>query len=50
VLARKTLWDEFAPDAWRGLGQRLLATDAGDIPLMDAREIVLNLGTSEEEG
>jgi len=51
ALARKTLWHEFAPAAYRGLGQRLLATDIGDIPLMDAREIVLNLdAVAEEEG
>ena len=39
VLARKTLWTEVAPDVHHGLGQRLLATDAGDVPLMDVRTL-----------
>lgn len=47
LLARKTLWDEFAPDAYRGLGQRLLTTDAGDIPLMDVREIALDFSAPD---
>ena len=33
ALARKTVWEEVAPDAHRGLGQRIIATDAGDMPL-----------------
>ena len=37
VLARKTVWEEMAPDAHRGLGQRILATDADDVPLMEVR-------------
>jgi len=41
VLARKTVWEEMAPDAHRGLGQRILATDADEVPLMEARTISL---------
>jgi type VI secretion system protein ImpE len=41
VLARKTVWEEIAPDAFRGLGQRVLATDIDETPLMDVRSIVL---------
>ncbi|HMF97691.1 MAG TPA: type VI secretion system accessory protein TagJ [Vicinamibacterales bacterium] len=41
VLARKTVWEEIAPDTFRGLGQRILATDGEEIPLMDVRSIVL---------
>jgi type VI secretion system protein ImpE len=44
VLARKTVWDEIAPDTFRGLGQRIIATDVDDIPLMDVRSIVLTPG------
>jgi len=40
LLSRKTTWDEVMPGRHHGLGQRLLATDSGDVPLMDVREIV----------
>lgn len=42
ALARKTVWDEVAPGAHRGLGQRLLSTDDGDVPLMDVRTLVIH--------
>ncbi|ARO87974.1 virulence protein SciE type [Nitrosospira lacus] len=41
LLARKTVWIEAAPDVYHGLGQRMLATDAGESPLMDIRKIML---------
>jgi type VI secretion system protein ImpE len=41
ALARKTIWEEMAPDTHRGLGQRILATDVDDVPLMDVRTISL---------
>lgn len=41
VLARKTVWDEIEPDVFRGLGQRVFATDGDDIPLMDIRTVTL---------
>jgi type VI secretion system protein ImpE len=47
-LARKTVWEEAAPEVFHGLGQRLLATDAGEIPLMDIREIVFD--STQEPG
>jgi type VI secretion system protein ImpE len=40
-LARKTEWLEVAPDTFAGSGQRIIATDAGDHPLMDIRSIEL---------
>lgn len=43
ALARKTLWEEIGPDAHRGLGQRMLATDIDDVPLMDVRTISLTI-------
>lgn len=41
LLARKTVWIEAAPDFYHGLGQRLFATDNGEVPLMDIRKITL---------
>ncbi|MBW3600564.1 MAG: virulence protein SciE type [Planctomycetes bacterium] len=40
-LARKTEWIEPAAGVYVGLGQRMLATDGGEFPLMDIRRIVL---------
>jgi type VI secretion system protein ImpE len=40
-LARKTVWHEEAPEVFVGLGQRVLATDAGEHPIMDLRTIEL---------
>ena len=40
-LARKTQWTEVHEGVSLGLGQRLLATDEDDFPLMDVREIQL---------
>lgn len=42
VLARKTSWMEVSPGVFAGLGQRMLATDTGEHPLMDVREIVMD--------
>jgi type VI secretion system protein ImpE len=39
ALARKTEWSEPAPGFYVGSGQRMFATDAGDLPLMDVREL-----------
>ena len=47
ALARKTVWEELAPDTHRGLGQRIIATDTGDVPLMEVRTISLT-GSSDE--
>jgi type VI secretion system protein ImpE len=47
VLARLTEWTERPADAHLGLGQRLLATDAGEFPLMDVRSIDLASPSSE---
>ncbi|HZN36112.1 MAG TPA: type VI secretion system accessory protein TagJ [Pirellulaceae bacterium] len=38
-LARKSDWNEAAPGVFLGQGQRMLATDAGEYPLMDVRQI-----------
>jgi type VI secretion system protein ImpE len=41
ALARKTEWEEIGPDAHRGLGQRIIATDVDEVPLMEVRTITL---------
>ena len=46
VLARKTTWDEVAPEVHHGLGQRILSTDAGDVPLLEVRELVIRTGAA----
>jgi type VI secretion system protein ImpE len=39
ALGRKTEWREVSPDVHHGLGQRIIATDAADVPLMEIRTI-----------
>jgi type VI secretion system protein ImpE len=46
-LGRKTAWEEPAPEVYCGLGQRVLATDVGEFPLMDVRSIAIDGGGSE---
>ena len=41
ALARRTEWSEPQPGLFVGSGQRMLATDAGDLALMDLRSITL---------
>jgi type VI secretion system protein ImpE len=38
-LARKTEWDEVAADTFHGRGQRMLATDSKEYPLLNVRRI-----------
>src|SRR5215467_13387781 len=47
-LARKTVWEAMAPDMHRGLGQRTIATDAEETPLMEIRQIVLTSDAAAE--
>src|SRR3984893_14596212 len=47
ALARKTVWEKMAPDTHRGLGQRIIATDTGDAPLMEVRTISLTGNVAE---
>lgn len=44
ALARKTAWSEPQPGLFVGSGQRMLATDAGDLALMDLRQVTLGDG------
>lgn len=41
-LSRSTVWNDLGADTWAGMGQRMLATDQGEYPLLDARSILLN--------
>jgi len=47
-LARKTIWREPSPEVFVGLGQRVLATDAGEHSIMDLRTIVLGTAVDHE--
>jgi type VI secretion system protein ImpE len=42
LLARKTVWQEPGSECYHGLGQRMLATDAEEYPLLDCRLIELD--------
>jgi type VI secretion system protein ImpE len=41
-LSRKTEWTDAGPGAQHGVGQRLLATDAGEYPLLEVRQITMD--------
>jgi len=42
ALARKTTWREVAPGVHHGVGQRVLTTDAAEVPLMDIRSLSIH--------
>ena len=39
VMGRRTEWDEMAPGMYKGMGQKMLATDQADLSLMEVRVI-----------
>jgi type VI secretion system protein ImpE len=39
-MARRTDWQEKPCETYLGAGQRMLATDAGEYPLLEIRELV----------
>lgn len=41
-LAHRTEWAQKYAEVYHGLGQRMLATDAGEYPIMDVRHVVLS--------
>jgi type VI secretion system protein ImpE len=47
-LARKTTWVEADGDTFLGLGQRLLTTNEGELPLLDVRSLLVD-GVAEAE-
>lgn len=50
LLARRSEWSEPRAGSYHGLGQRLLATDSGEFPVMDIREIVFAEGSGAADG
>jgi type VI secretion system protein ImpE len=46
VMARSTEWTEPAPETHFGQGQRLLATDEGEFPLLDVRALKFSVAAS----
>jgi type VI secretion system protein ImpE len=51
-LARKTLWEPIGDDRFRGLGQRVFASDLGDHDLMATRSIEFDVvaGAAADDG
>ncbi len=49
-LAKVTEWSDIGSETFIGHGQRLFATDAGDLPLMDLREVTFDTGSEGEDG
>jgi type VI secretion system protein ImpE len=49
ALARKTVWTEVAPGTHHGLGQRIIATDAADVPLLELRTLSLRAAAGAAE-
>jgi type VI secretion system protein ImpE len=47
-LARTTQWQEVTDSVYHGLGQRMLATDRDDFPLLETRLITLNGDTGSQ--
>jgi type VI secretion system protein ImpE len=41
ALARKTSWELIAEDTYKGLGQRIIATDSGETPILEIRTVSL---------
>lgn len=50
ALARRTEWDTRGDGASVGVGQRVLATDAGEYPLLEIRRLVLGESDGEAAG
>jgi type VI secretion system protein ImpE len=47
-LSRKTDWIDAGDDVYLGAGQRMFATDAGEYPLLETRELTLNSAETPE--
>ena len=43
-MARSTDWRDCGAETFAGVGQRLLATDASDLAIMDLRSLVIGAG------
>ena len=49
-LARATNWNDLGSETFAGIGQRLLATDQGDTPIMDLRLLEMNVEIPSDAG
>jgi type VI secretion system protein ImpE len=47
ALARKTVWEEVSEDTHHGLGQRVIATDVADVPLLELRKLVVHASVAD---
>jgi len=50
MLGRKTDWQDAGGEAFVGIGQRLFATDQGDVGLMDLRKLTLDTVGASNDG
>ncbi|MEQ1759509.1 MAG: type VI secretion system accessory protein TagJ [Vicinamibacterales bacterium] len=50
ALSRKTTWTEVSGNEVHGLGQRVLTTDAADVPFLDVRTVVIEPAGAEASG
>lgn len=48
LKASRTEWIEVSEDNYQGLGQRIFATDKGEYPILDVREIRLDTGNDPQ--
>ena len=48
-LGRRTEWEEKGEGSYFGLGQRMLATDTADYPLLDVRELAFEVEVTGED-
>ena len=46
-LSRKTEWQNAGNDFYLGIGQRMLATDQGEYPLLDIREVIFDTAVNQ---
>ena len=47
ALARRTTWEEVAPGTHHGLGQRVIATDVAEVPLLELRTLVVRASAAD---
>jgi type VI secretion system protein ImpE len=50
LMARRTEWEATGENQYRGLGQRLLTTDANELGLLDVREVTLHTADAGATG
>jgi len=46
-LSRETNWEDIGNETYIGTGQRIFATDTGDVSLMDLRTLNMHSSSSE---